>query len=84
MGGSDPHYQVFVELKGVRNLTEEQRYKLDICLQQDSAVYRSFRIKGSIGPMRVQLVAGRFSGIHSPCSRKEKEYRKENNRPPSS
>lgn len=28
MGGSDPHYQVFVELKGVRNLTEEQRYKV--------------------------------------------------------
>ncbi|KAM9837329.1 GH3 domain-containing protein [Aulostomus maculatus] len=56
-GGSDPHYQVFIELKGVRNLTEEQRYKLDICLQQDSAVYKSFRIKGSIGPMRVQLVA---------------------------
>ncbi|XP_060950709.1 GH3 domain-containing protein [Limanda limanda] len=57
IGGSDPHYQVFVELKGVRNLTEEQRYKLDVCLQQDSAVYRSFRVKGSIGPMRVQLVA---------------------------
>lgn len=57
IGGSDPHYQVFVELKGVRNLTEEQRYKLDICLQKDSAVYKSFRIKGSIGPMRVQLVS---------------------------
>ncbi|XP_032431057.1 GH3 domain-containing protein [Xiphophorus hellerii] len=57
IGGSDPHYQVFIELKGVRNLTEEQRYKLDICLQKDSAVYRSFRIKGSIGPMRVQLVS---------------------------
>uniref|UniRef100_A0A8C2WPJ2 GH3 domain containing n=1 Tax=Cyclopterus lumpus TaxID=8103 RepID=A0A8C2WPJ2_CYCLU len=57
IGGSDPHYQVFIELKGVRNLTEEQRYKLDICLQQDSAVYKSFRFKGSIGPMRVQLVA---------------------------
>lgn len=87
IGGSDPHYQVFLELKGVRNLTEEQRYKvilkssnahhllhsgmssftflgflfllrqLDVCLQQDSAVYKSFRIKGSIGPMRVQLVA---------------------------
>ncbi|XP_037547001.1 GH3 domain-containing protein [Nematolebias whitei] len=57
IGGSDPHYQVFIELKDVRNLTEEQRYKLDICLQQGSAVYKSFRIKGSIGPMRVQLVA---------------------------
>ncbi|XP_033840683.1 GH3 domain-containing protein [Periophthalmus magnuspinnatus] len=63
-GGSDPHYQVFLELKGVRNLTEEQRYKLDICLQQDSAVYKSFRIKGSIGPMRVQLVApGSFNEL---------------------
>ncbi|XP_061563900.1 GH3 domain-containing protein [Cololabis saira] len=57
IGGSDPHYQVYIELKGVRNLTEEQRYKLDVCLQQDSAVYKSFRIKGSIGPVRVQLVA---------------------------
>ncbi|KAG5854872.1 hypothetical protein ANANG_G00042430 [Anguilla anguilla] len=57
-GGSDPHYQVFLELKGVRNLTEEQRYKLDHCLQEDSAIYKSFRFKGSIGPMRVQLVGG--------------------------
>lgn len=38
--------------------------QLDICLQQDSAVYKSFRIKGSIGPMRVQLVAeGTFMEI---------------------
>ncbi|KAF3704363.1 GH3 domain-containing protein Precursor [Channa argus] len=57
IGGSDPHYQVFIELKGVRKLSEEQRYKLDICLQQDSAVYKSFRVKGSIGSVRVQLVA---------------------------
>lgn len=28
IGGSDPHYQVFLELKGVRNLSEEQRYKV--------------------------------------------------------
>lgn len=90
-GGSDPHYQVFLELKGVRNLTEEQRHKvtrqpadhsphpaalltrdvpphpptqLDACLQKDSAVYGSFRIKGSIGPMRVQLVAeGAFAQL---------------------
>ncbi|XP_060795297.1 GH3 domain-containing protein isoform X2 [Neoarius graeffei] len=55
-GGAQPHYQVFLELRGVRNLTEEQRYKLDVCLQADCAIYRSFRIKGSIGPMRVQLV----------------------------
>ncbi|TUD02852.1 GH3 domain-containing protein [Bagarius yarrelli] len=55
-GGAQPHYQVFLELRGVRNLTEEQRYKLDVCLQADCSVYRSFRIKGSIGPMKVQLV----------------------------
>ncbi|XP_032358619.1 GH3 domain-containing protein isoform X1 [Etheostoma spectabile] len=66
IGGSDPHYQVFIELKGVRNLTEKQRYKLDICLQEDSAVYKSFRIKGSIGPMRVQLVAeGAFKELRN-------------------
>lgn len=28
IGGSDPHYQVFLELKGVRRLTEEQRHKV--------------------------------------------------------
>ncbi|XP_028823964.1 GH3 domain-containing protein [Denticeps clupeoides] len=55
-GGAQPHYHVFLELSGVRNLTEEQRDKLDHSLQEDSAVYRSFRFKGSIGPMRVQLV----------------------------
>ncbi|KAF4106774.1 GH3 domain-containing protein [Onychostoma macrolepis] len=55
-GIAQPHYLVFVELKGVRNLSEEQRYKLDRCLQEDSDIYRSFRVKGSIGPMRVQLV----------------------------
>lgn len=39
-------------------------HQLDICLQQDSAVYKSFRIKGSIGPMRVQLVAeGAFAEL---------------------
>ncbi|KAL7869871.1 hypothetical protein AOLI_G00138590 [Acnodon oligacanthus] len=63
-GGAQPHYQVFLELTGVRNLTEEQRYKLDCCLQADSAVYKSFRIKGSIGPMRVQLVSqGAFEAL---------------------
>eukprot|EP00062_Callorhinchus_milii_P023115 gi/632981615/ref/XP_007907690.1/ PREDICTED: GH3 domain-containing protein [Callorhinchus milii] len=56
-GSSDPHYEVFIEVKGVRNLTEEQRCKLDQCLQEDSAVYKSFRRKGSLGPARVHLVA---------------------------
>ncbi|XP_067824984.1 GH3 domain-containing protein isoform X2 [Heptranchias perlo] len=56
-GGSDPHYEVFVEIKGVRNLSEDQRYKLDQCLQEDSMVYQSCRRKGSIGPVRVHIVA---------------------------
>ncbi|XP_053367472.1 GH3 domain-containing protein isoform X2 [Clarias gariepinus] len=65
-GGAQPHYQVFLELRGVRNLTEEQRYKLDMCLQADCALYKSFRIKGSIGPMRVQLVSeGAFRELRS-------------------
>ncbi|KAM6951252.1 GH3 domain-containing protein isoform 2-T3 [Aplochiton taeniatus] len=65
-GGSDPHYQVFVELKGVRKLSEELRYKLDQCLQEDSMVYKSFRLKGSIGPMRVQLVGeGTFKELRT-------------------
>ncbi|KAL0984416.1 hypothetical protein UPYG_G00141130 [Umbra pygmaea] len=65
-GGSDPHYQVFVELKGLRNLTEEQRYKLDQCLQDGSAIYKSFRFRGSIGPMRVQMVSeGAFQELRT-------------------
>lgn len=40
--------------------------QLDMCLQADSALYRSFRIKGSIGPMRVQLVSeGAFQELRS-------------------
>ncbi|KAM4031101.1 GH3 domain-containing protein [Anomaloglossus baeobatrachus] len=54
-GGSDPHYEVFVALKGVRNLTEDQRYKLDQTLQEHFPIYKSFRFKGSIGPVRVHL-----------------------------
>ncbi|XP_062859972.1 GH3 domain-containing protein [Trichomycterus rosablanca] len=65
-GGAQPHYQVFLELTGVRNLTEDQRYKLDVCLQTDCTIYRSFRIKGSIGPMRVHLVKrGAFRELKS-------------------
>ncbi|TFK10683.1 BEN domain-containing protein 2-like [Platysternon megacephalum] len=52
-----PHYQVFVELRGVRDLSEAQRYKLDQCLQEDFPVYKTFRLKGSIGPVRLHLVA---------------------------
>ncbi|XP_047673321.1 GH3 domain-containing protein isoform X1 [Tachysurus fulvidraco] len=65
-GGAQPHYQVFLELSGVRNLTEEQRYKLDMSLQADCAIYKSFRIKGSVGQMRVQLVSkGAFQELKS-------------------
>ncbi|XP_074915869.1 GH3 domain-containing protein [Chelonoidis abingdonii] len=52
-----PHYQVFVELRGLRDLSEAQRYKLDQCLQEDFPVYKTFRLKGSIGPVRLHLVA---------------------------
>lgn len=31
-GGAQPHYQVFLELRGVRNLTEEQRYKVRLIM----------------------------------------------------
>ncbi|XP_044152580.1 GH3 domain-containing protein [Bufo gargarizans] len=56
-GGTDPHYEVFVALKGVRNLSEDQRYKLDQTLQEHFPIYRSFRFKGSIGPVRVHLTS---------------------------
>ncbi|XP_071967809.1 GH3 domain-containing protein isoform X1 [Engystomops pustulosus] len=56
-GGSDPHYEVFVALKGVRNLSEEQRYKLDQTLQEHFPIYKSFRFKGSIGPVRLHLTS---------------------------
>ncbi|KAG8446644.1 hypothetical protein GDO86_014189 [Hymenochirus boettgeri] len=56
-GGSDPHYEVFVALKGVRDLSEEQRYKLDQVLQEHVPLYKSFRFKGSIGPVRVYLAS---------------------------
>ncbi|GCB74674.1 hypothetical protein scyTo_0003765, partial [Scyliorhinus torazame] len=63
-GSSDPHYEVFVEIKGVRNLSEDQRYKLDQCLQEDSEQYQSFRRKGSLGPVRVHIVAaGSFKAL---------------------
>lgn len=59
-----PHYEVFVELRGLRDLSEGQRYKLDHCLQEDFPVYKSFRFKGSIGPLRLHLVgAGAFAQL---------------------
>ncbi|XP_017602402.1 PREDICTED: GH3 domain-containing protein, partial [Corvus brachyrhynchos] len=55
-GPCAPHYEVFMELQGLRGLSEGQRYKLDQCLQEDFPVYKSFRFKGSIGPLRLHLV----------------------------
>ncbi|NWS76875.1 GHDC protein, partial [Crotophaga sulcirostris] len=55
-GATAPHYEVFVELRGLRDLSEGQRYKLDQCLQEDFPIYKSFRFKGSIGPLRLHLV----------------------------
>ncbi|KAG7267868.1 hypothetical protein CRUP_003448 [Coryphaenoides rupestris] len=41
-------------------------YQLDHCLQQVSPIYKSFRTKGSIGAMRVQLVAaGAFAQLRT-------------------
>ncbi|XP_035889812.1 GH3 domain-containing protein isoform X2 [Phyllostomus discolor] len=55
-GGSAPHYEVFVALRGLRNLSEENRDKLDHCLQETYPRYKSLRFRGSVGPARVQLV----------------------------
>lgn len=54
--GSAPHYEVFVELRGVRGLSEDHRHKLDHCLQEASPTYKSLRFRGSIGPAQVHLV----------------------------
>ncbi|NWY07510.1 GHDC protein, partial [Nothoprocta ornata] len=63
-GAGAPHYEVFVELQGLRDLSEEQRSKLDHCLQQDFPTYKSFRFKGSIGTLRLHLVApGAFARL---------------------
>ncbi|XP_074834998.1 GH3 domain-containing protein [Carettochelys insculpta] len=81
-GACAPHYQVFVELQGVRDLSEAQRYKLDQCLQEDFPVYKSFRLKGSIGPLRLHLVAaGAFRelrdavGTRGPMARVLRDHR---------
>ncbi|XP_061333551.1 GH3 domain-containing protein [Pezoporus flaviventris] len=63
-GACAPHYEVFVELRGLRDLSEAQRYKLDQCLQEDFPIYKSFRFKGSIGPLRLHMVgAGAFARL---------------------
>lgn len=54
--GSAPHYEVFVALRGLRNLSEENRDKLDHRLQEVSPRYKSLRFWGSVGPARVHLV----------------------------
>ncbi|NXS26136.1 GHDC protein, partial [Pomatostomus ruficeps] len=58
-GPCAPHYEVFMELQGLRDLSEGQRYKLDQCLQEDFPVYKSFRFKGSIGPLHLHLLRPR-------------------------
>ena len=38
--------------------------QLDHCLQEDFPIYKSFRFKGSIGPLRLHLVgAGAFARL---------------------
>ncbi|XP_004707232.1 GH3 domain-containing protein [Echinops telfairi] len=62
--GSAPHYEVFVELRGLRNLSEEHRDKLDHCLQSASPSYKSLRFRGSVGLARVHLVGrGTFRAL---------------------
>ncbi|XP_014689374.3 GH3 domain-containing protein [Equus asinus] len=64
--GSAPHYEVFVELRGLRNLSEENRDKLDRCLQEASPHYKSLRFRGSVGPARVHLVGqGAFRALRA-------------------
>lgn len=64
--GSALHYEVFLELRGLRNLSEENRYKLDLCLQDASPHYKSLRFRGSVGPAQVHLVAhGAFSALRA-------------------
>ncbi|XP_045382524.1 GH3 domain-containing protein [Lemur catta] len=64
--GSAPHYEVFVELRGLRNLSDENRDKLDHCLQEVSARYKSLRFRGSVGPARVHLVGkGAFRALRA-------------------
>ncbi|XP_010592764.2 GH3 domain-containing protein [Loxodonta africana] len=64
--GSAPHYEVFVELRGLRNLSEENRDKLDHCLQEASPRYKSLRFWGSVGPARVYLVGqGAFRSLRA-------------------
>ncbi|ERE68434.1 GH3 domain-containing protein [Cricetulus griseus] len=54
--GSAPHYEVFMELRGLRNLSEENRDKLDHCLKEVSPHYKSLRLRGSVSPAKVHLV----------------------------
>lgn len=40
--------------------------QLDHCLQEDFPIYKSFRFKGSIGPLRLHLVgAGAFARLRA-------------------
>ena len=54
---SAPHYIVFVESEN----TVDQQEKFDEILQENHPVYKSFRVKGSIGGLRVvQVKMGTF------------------------
>ena len=58
---SAPYYLVLLELSGPP-LSPQQAADIDDNLQQDHFVYRSFRVKSSIGPMRVVRVrSGTFA-----------------------
>ena len=61
LAGSAPYYLVLLELSGP-SLTPQQAADVDGILQKEHFVYRSFRVKSSIGPMRVVRVrSGTFA-----------------------
>jgi len=63
-GAGPSHYLVLLELSGDTAPTQEQLGEIDATLQQQHEVYKSFRLKDAIGPMRVLLVrAGTFAAF---------------------
>ncbi|XP_037073123.1 jasmonoyl--L-amino acid synthetase JAR6-like [Pollicipes pollicipes] len=58
-----PHYLVFLELNGPP-LSPEQAADVDRSLQESHYVYKSFRVKDAIGPMRlVRVHEGTFTAF---------------------
>ncbi|XP_043245761.1 jasmonoyl--L-amino acid synthetase JAR4-like [Amphibalanus amphitrite] len=59
--GQPPHYLVFLETEGGIP-TEKQKNMIDEKLCEQNYVYKSFRVKNAIGPMKVMsVIPGTFS-----------------------